>query len=218
MSDDQIQQPPDPWSDGIDERPLEDQHRAYRRVNFTLRVLAGLDRHRARLHHRRGHLGWPMTIRYSEQQFAELVQRNPRLRAHDQTAKTAAAPAPRKRKSPKPTGAPRKDEVQRKESPIEALLAYQIHSAGLPEPKRNYLFLADRKCELDFAWPELKVAIEVQGMVHRIKRQFKSDIEKKALALLAGCRVLEVGGDEIRSGQALAWVKDLLKRGNDGQG
>jgi hypothetical protein len=47
-------------------------------------------------------------------------------------------------------------------------------------------------------------------MAHRIKGKFKRDIEKRALALLAGWRVLEVGGDEVRSGRALVWLRELL--------
>ena len=48
-------------------------------------------------------------------------------------------------------------------------------------------------------------------MVHRIKGRFRADIEKRALALLAGWRVLEVSGAEIRSGQAIAWLIALLQ-------
>lgn len=70
-----------------------------------------------------------------------------------------------------------------------------------------------RKWRLDFAWPDLKVAIEVQGMVHRIKQKFKRDIEKRAELMLAGWEVLEVDGEAIADGAALAWVKRLLGSG-----
>ena len=102
------------------------------------------------------------------------------------------------------------EEVARRPSRLERDLASYILIDGLPEPKRNYRFLPDRKFELDFAWPELKRAVEVQGMVHRIKSRFKADIEKRALALFAGWVVLEVDGDSIRSGVAVEWVKKLL--------
>lgn len=101
-------------------------------------------------------------------------------------------------------------EVVRKESAIEIQFAQQIHLLKLPKPKRNYLFNLPRKQELDFAWPERKIAVEVQGMVHRIHGRFKADMEKRAQALLAGWRVLEVGGAEIRSGQASEWLQQLL--------
>ena len=78
---------------------------------------------------------------------------------------------------------------------------------------RNYFFLPDRDFELDYAWPEVKVAVEVQGMAHRIKGKWKRDIEKRALALLAGWRVLELDGDSVRSGRGLEWLRALLAKG-----
>lgn len=150
-----------------------------------------------------------MSVRYSEEQFAALTKRNRRLRVHDQTTKRQAPPAPKAKRDPT---APRKDEVVREESAIEKLFSYQITCAGLPKPKRNYLFLADRKCELDYAWADRKIAVEVQGMQHRIKGRFLADLEKRALVLLAGWQVLEVGGDQIRSEQAIAWLQALLLR------
>ncbi|CAB4223457.1 hypothetical protein UFOVP1670_60 [uncultured Caudovirales phage] len=106
-------------------------------------------------------------------------------------------------------------EVVRKESQIEILFAQQIQFLQLPKPKRNYLFNRPRKQELDFAWLDQKLAVEVQGMVHRIKKTFKADIEKRAIALLAGWRILEVGGDEIRSGQASKWLQQLMAQDVD---
>ena len=97
-----------------------------------------------------------------------------------------------------------------RESKIERRLAQQIEESGLPAPMRNYFFLPTRDFEIDFAWPAHKLGVEVQGMAHRIKGKFKRDLEKRALALLAGWRVLEVGGDQVRSGQALEWLRSLL--------
>lgn len=108
-------------------------------------------------------------------------------------------------------------EVVRKESAIEIQFAQQIHLLKLPKPKRNYLFNPPRKQELDFAWPERKIAVEVQGMVHRIKGRFNADMEKRALALLAGWKILEVGGREIRNGVASKWLEQLLAQDADNE-
>lgn len=97
------------------------------------------------------------------------------------------------------------------ESKIERRLAQQIVDANIPiPPQRNYFFMAERDFEFDFAWPSRKVAVEVQGMAHRIKGKFQRDIEKRALAQLAGWRVLEVDGSAIRDGRAMNWLKQLL--------
>ena len=100
---------------------------------------------------------------------------------------------------------------QPKVSKIERRFSQQLaDNPDIPPHQRNYFFLPDRDLELDFAWSEVSIAVEVQGMAHRIKGKFKRDIEKRALAMLAGCRVLEVGGDQVRSGQALQWLRLLL--------
>lgn len=104
-----------------------------------------------------------------------------------------------------PTAAPRK------ESKIERRFEQQLLERPLiPPHQRNYFFLPDRDFELDFAWPALKVAVEIQGMAHRVKGRFKADIEKRALAQLAGWRVLELDGDSVRSGRGLEWLVGLL--------
>lgn len=103
--------------------------------------------------------------------------------------------------------------AQPKVSKLERRFSQQLaDNPDLPPHQRNYFFLPDRDFELDYAFVPQKVYVEVQGMAHRIKAKFKADIEKRALALLAGWRGLEVGGDEVRSGQALEWLRDLLRR------
>lgn len=124
-----------------------------------------------------------------------------------------------KRQGKAPTAAPKAKRV-RQPSELERLLAEQIKDAGLQEPYREHRPLMERRWRLDFAWVNLVrpggiveqalLAVEVQGMVHRIKGRFKADIEKRAELMLAGWRILEVDGDSIRSGRAIAWIRRLL--------
>lgn len=132
----------------------------------------------------------PNAVRWTPEQLQEWQQRQ----AKPKPAEKPANPAP-------------------KESKLERRLVQQLTDAGIHGWQRNYFFLGDRDLELDFAWPETRLAVEVQGMAHRIKGKFQRDIEKRALALLAGWRVLEVDGSAIRDGRALKWLKLLL---NDG--
>lgn len=113
----------------------------------------------------------------------------------------------RKHESPALEPAPQR----REPSVLERKYDQQLEEAGLPAPRRDWFFLNDRNFELDRAWPALKVAVEIQGMAHRIKGRFKADIEKKALALLAGWTILEVDGASIRDGRAIAWTKRMLE-------
>lgn len=98
----------------------------------------------------------------------------------------------------------------RMDSAIEAAFAMQARAVGLPQWVRNYVFLPNRKLELDFSWPALKFAVEIQGAVHRITERFHGDSEKHALALLAGWTILPVTGRHIRSGKAIEWAQSLL--------
>lgn len=106
----------------------------------------------------------------------------------------------------------RKVEVARTQSNLEVMLEFDIEKSGLPAAKRNYRFHGTRKWELDFAWPDRKLAVEVQGMVHRIKARFEADVEKRYHALEAGWTVLEVSGKTIRDGRAITWLENLFKR------
>lgn len=133
-------------------------------------------------------------IRWTPEQLADYEARGV-VRTHriaDDHLDTKAPPAP-----------PR-------ESKLERRFDQQLAESGLPEPVRNYFFLDGRDLELDRAWPKRRIAVEIQGMAHRIKGKWKRDIEKRALAMLAGWRVLEVDGSSIRDGRAIEWLKTLM--------
>ena len=98
-----------------------------------------------------------------------------------------------------------------KESAIEALFAQQIEAKGLPKPEREFKgAVPGRKFRLDFAYPDRRICVEVQGMVHRIKARFRADTERTSLLVVNGWRVLPVSGDDVRSGRAVQWLEILL--------
>lgn len=94
---------------------------------------------------------------------------------------------------------------------VIAQLKLQLLADKRKDFVQQYQPLPPRKWTLDFAFPDLKLAIEVQGMVHRIKDKFRRDIEKRAELMLSGWKVLEVDGESIRDGRALDWVRRLLR-------
>lgn len=100
----------------------------------------------------------------------------------------------------------------REQSDIERALEWFIADANIPAAERNYRHIPGRKFELDFAWPALKLGVEVQGMAHRIKGKFEADVDKRALAQLEGWLILEVSGRRIRDGSAIEWLKELYDR------
>lgn len=68
---------------------------------------------------------------------------------------------------------------------------------GLPEPEPEHRFAAPRKWRFDFAWPQHRIALEVEGGVfiqgrHSRGAGMVKDMEKYNAAAVAGWRVLRV--------------------------
>jgi very-short-patch-repair endonuclease len=84
---------------------------------------------------------------------------------------------------------------------------------------KEYRFHPTRRWRFDFAWPEVKLAVEVEGGIfingaHTRGAHFQSDCEKYAEALVLGWRVLRVEGEMIREGRALDYIQKLLSYSN----
>ena len=102
-------------------------------------------------------------------------------------------------------------------SELEDLLAFQIRANGLPEPRREYAAVSGRKFRFDFAWPNFKLLLEVQGGTwikggHSTGKGIGRDCEKECLALAEGWRVAHVDGDQVRAGKAVLWIEAILWR------
>lgn len=99
---------------------------------------------------------------------------------------------------------------------IEAILELQLLEAGLSRtPQFQYRAIPSRKFRLDVAFPPTNgyvraIGFEVQGMVHRIKAQFKRDAERHNLLTRWGWTMYYVTGDMVRSGDALKLVKEII--------
>lgn len=77
--------------------------------------------------------------------------------------------------------------------------------------------MEDRKFLFDFAWPERKIAVEIQGGIwmgarggHTSGAGYKRDCEKQALAAVAGWRVIPVTAEDVKDGQAMIYILDAL--------
>lgn len=114
-------------------------------------------------------------------------------------------------------------------SVLEEILADQITFAALPAPQREYRFAALsvglgpgirvrlalaglRDWRFDFAWPDRKLAIEVEGGIwaegrHTRARGFTDDCIKYNEAQLLGWRILRVTAKMVRSGEALRLIE-----------
>ena len=103
----------------------------------------------------------------------------------------------------------------------EDYMEQQLVDAKFPKWEKEYRFKKPRRWRMDFAWPEHKVALEVEGGVfsggrHTTGAGFTKDCEKYAHATLEGYRIIRVTTGQISTGQALEWIKEYFERHVDG--
>jgi len=89
------------------------------------------------------------------------------------------------------------------DSPMETRVRLLVVLAGLPEPEPNVV-IRDEVGEwvgvVDLAYPDLKIAIEYHGDVHRTKRaKWRSDVTKAELLRALGWTVIILTADDIES-------------------
>lgn len=105
-----------------------------------------------------------------------------------------------------------------------AAVSFQCKMLGLPAPVAEFRFHPTRKWQFDLAWPDLKVAIEQEGIVypkeagdHRLGgrhvsvKGFRDDLEKYGEAFKLGWRVLRALPEQVENGQAMVWAESALR-------
>jgi hypothetical protein len=110
-------------------------------------------------------------------------------------ANLAHAPAP----EPAPTV--KNPTVTRKRSISDArakvIMLDLCRAAGLPVPVGEYRFHPGRRWQFDYAWPDYKLALELEGGIwtqgaHAHPLNIERDIEKYTEAAILGWRILRV--------------------------
>lgn len=84
---------------------------------------------------------------------------------------------------------------------------------GLPEPVTEFQFEPARRWRFDYAWPEAKVALEVEGGIwtggrHTSAKGFSRDMAKYNHAVTLGWGVLRVAPDELLTLATAQMVKE----------
>lgn len=107
-------------------------------------------------------------------------------------------------------------------SPLESLFDRQIEERTLSRPSKELAFhepepgQKKRRWRFDRAWPELKLAVEIEGGTwlrasrHTSGAGFHNDTVKYNTALVQGWRVLRFTSKSIRDGSAIEMVEKLL--------
>jgi len=104
---------------------------------------------------------------------------------------------------------------RRADSPMESVLRWLIHDAGLPAPELQFRVRDDGGvivAAADMAWPQHKVLVEFDGDVHRERKPFVQDRRRQNRIVMAGWTVLrftsaDVFGDPLG---VLAQIRSVL--------
>lgn len=99
----------------------------------------------------------------------------------------------------------------------EQAFIFWLSAFKLPIPHRNYRFAPGRKLELDFAWPDLRAYVEIEGGIwrkgggaHSRPAAIERDIEKQNLLTMDGWVGLRVTPADIERGACMHRVDALL--------
>jgi very-short-patch-repair endonuclease len=81
----------------------------------------------------------------------------------------------------------------RSESPMESILRWVLHAAGLPRPELQYVVRSaagEFLGRADMAWPARKVLVEFDGDLHRDRGVFVADLRRQNRLVAEGWIVL----------------------------
>lgn len=94
----------------------------------------------------------------------------------------------------------------------EDLLFEDLKAAGF-DPEREHFFIDSRDWRLDFAWSEIKLAIEVQGAGrHNQLAGQRGDMEKINAAIELGWRVLYYPAASVKTLKRRERIVEQIKR------
>jgi len=104
-----------------------------------------------------------------------------------------------------------------KAEPIWLLMQDVKRSAFVPAPVLEFPFHPERKWRFDAAWPEWRVAVEIEGGVwkigrHQRPRGFQADLDKYNYAAIAGWWVLRFSVQDVEEGIAIAGIEAVFRR------
>ena len=84
-------------------------------------------------------------------------------------------------------------------SPMESVLRWLLHAAGLPAPVLQHVVRDDQGFvgEVDLAWPDRRVLVEFDGDVHQERDVFVRDLRRQNGLVLAGWTILRFSSADV---------------------
>jgi very-short-patch-repair endonuclease len=101
-------------------------------------------------------------------------------------------------------------------SKLEILFGLHMASLDVPMPEAEFRFHPARKWRIDFAWPSLMLAVELEGAIWTRGRHTRGagvlgDMEKYNALTAMGWRLLRFDGRAVMTGRAASEVAALVR-------
>jgi len=92
----------------------------------------------------------------------------------------------------------------------------EFNLIALPDHVKEFRFHPVRRWRFDYAWPDLKVALEIHGGVftngrHTRGKGFTEDKVKMNTAQLLGWLVIEATAAQVKNGLMLMWITEAIE-------
>lgn len=103
----------------------------------------------------------------------------------------------------------------RAESPMESVLRWLLHAAGVPRPELQHVIRTEAgDFRADLAWPERKLLVEFDGDLHRQRGVFVNDLRRQNALVAAGWTILRFSSADVlgRPDRVVAEVLRALGR------
>lgn len=103
---------------------------------------------------------------------------------------------------------------------FEETFEFQLKCEKAPPFERQYRFARSlgREYRWDFAWPELWLAVEIQGGIwkrgggaHSHPTDIIRNMQKQNTGAVLGWKLLQFSTDEVKSGSAIAYTMTVLR-------
>lgn len=86
----------------------------------------------------------------------------------------------------------------RSDSPMESVLRWFLHTAGVPAPVLQHEIWTPRgRFATDFAWPAMMLLVEFDGDHHRDRRTFVADLQRQNALVAAGWTILRFSSADV---------------------
>lgn len=102
-----------------------------------------------------------------------------------------------------------------RESPLEMMFRLQLTANKIEGWEQEYRFHSERKWRFDFAFPEKKIAVELQGGTwsrggHARGSGIEKDCEKFSHAAILGWSIILADTNQVKNGQGIDWLIQAL--------